>query len=174
MHAICLLELEVAIATVDDESVSAKLIWLWLSGSCRGGILCSSLWYDMSIYFVLGCKRMWAISQIVGDDESSGCLWRFNKITYTFGPKQIPIFSASLFCKKLKSKQYYHHQNEIFDSVLYTVPLALLTIEDLLASPLSKIFAFAANDYRHCGSFTEMFVTAFHPFFLKAKSEANK
>ncbi len=54
------------------------------------------------------------------------------------------------------------------------MPLPLLTIEDLLASLLSKIFAFAANDYRHCGSLTEMFVTAFHPFFLKAKSEANK
>ncbi len=54
------------------------------------------------------------------------------------------------------------------------MPLPLLTIEDLLASSLSKIFAFAANDYRHSGSFTEMFVTAVHPFFLKAKSEANK
>ncbi len=48
------------------------------------------------------------------------------------------------------------------------------TIEELLASPLSKFITFTANDCGYSGSFTEIFVTAVHPFFLKAKSEASK
>ncbi len=48
------------------------------------------------------------------------------------------------------------------------------TIEELHASPLSKFITFAANDCGYSGSFTKIFVTAVHPFFLKAKSEASK
>ncbi len=48
------------------------------------------------------------------------------------------------------------------------------TIDHLLACPLFKFITFAANDYGHGGSFTEIFVIAVHPFFLKAKSEASK
>ncbi len=53
-------------------------------------------------------------------------------------------------------------------------PVAPPAIEELLASPLSKFITFSANDCGYRGSFTKIFVTAVHPFFLKAKSEANK
>ena len=58
--------------------------------------------------------------------------------------------------------------------MLNAMPIAPPTIEELLASPLSKFITFAANDCGYSGSFTEIFVTAVHPFFLKAKSEASK
>ncbi len=46
--------------------------------------------------------------------------------------------------------------------------LAPPTMEDFLASCLSKFITFAANDCRYSGSFTEIFVNLVHPFFLKA------
>ncbi len=46
------------------------------------------------------------------------------------------------------------------------MPIAPPTIEELLTSPLSKFITF---DCGYSGSFTEIFVTAVHPFFLKAK-----
>ncbi len=58
--------------------------------------------------------------------------------------------------------------------MLNVMPIAPPTIEELLASPLSKFITFAANDCGYSGSFTDIFVTAAHPFFLKAKSEASK
>ncbi len=53
------------------------------------------------------------------------------------------------------------------------MPLAPPTIEDVLASPLSKFITFAANCCRYRRSFTEIYVTVFHPFLLKTKSEAS-
>ncbi len=58
--------------------------------------------------------------------------------------------------------------------MLNTMPFAPPTIEELLTSPFSKFITFAANDCGYSGSFTKTFVTAVHPFFLKAKSEASK
>ncbi len=58
--------------------------------------------------------------------------------------------------------------------MLITMSIAPPTIEDFLASPLSKFITFAANDCGYSGYFTEIFVTVVHPFFLKAKSEASK
>ncbi len=58
--------------------------------------------------------------------------------------------------------------------MLNAMPAVLPTIEGLPASPLSKFITFAANDCGYSGSFTEIFVTAVHPFFLKAKSEVSK
>ncbi len=54
------------------------------------------------------------------------------------------------------------------------MPQAPPTIVELCASPLSKVIIFAANHCGYSGSVTEIFVTAAHPFFLKAKSEASK
>ncbi len=54
------------------------------------------------------------------------------------------------------------------------MPLGSPTIEDILASPLSKFITFVAINHGYSGSFTEIFATAVHPFFLKAKSEASK
>ncbi len=104
----------------------------------------------------------------------SGCLHRTNNVTYTFGPKQIPICVTKLFHKKLRSKQCHHLWNEFGDSILNTMPFAPPTIEDFFASPPSKFTTFAANNCRYSGYFTEIFVTAVSPFFLKAKSEASK
>ncbi len=58
--------------------------------------------------------------------------------------------------------------------MLHSRPLAPPTIEELCTSPLSKFITFAANDCGYSDSFSEIFVTAAHPFFLKVKSEANK
>ncbi len=58
--------------------------------------------------------------------------------------------------------------------MLNTMSIAPPTIEELLASPLSKFITFAANDCGNSASFAEIFVNAVHPFFLKAKSEASK
>ncbi len=96
------------------------------------------------------------------------------QFTCTFGHKQIPICAAKLYRKQLKSKQRYSLWNEIGDSMLNVMPIAPPTIEELLASPLSKFITFAANDCGYSGSFTKIIVTAAHPFFLKAKSEASK
>ncbi len=81
---------------------------------------------------------------------------------------------ARLFHKELKSKQHYNFLNKIGDSILNTLPVAPPSIEDLLASSLSKFTTFAANDCGYSDSFTEIFVIAVHPFFLKAKSEESK
>ncbi len=54
------------------------------------------------------------------------------------------------------------------------MPIAPPTIEERLASHLSKFITFAANDCGYCGSFTKNFVTAVYSFFLKAKYEASK
>ncbi len=54
------------------------------------------------------------------------------------------------------------------------MPTVPPTIEELFASPLSKFITFATNDCVHSSSFTEIFVTAVHSFFLKVKSEASK
>ncbi len=62
----------------------------------------------------------------------------------------------------------------IGDSILNIIPIAPPIIEELLASPISKSITFAVNDCGYNGSFTEIFVTAVNPFFLKAKSEASK
>ncbi len=64
--------------------------------------------------------------------------------------------------------------NEIGDSMLNAMPIAPPTIEELLASPLFKFITFAANVSGNSHSFTEIFVTAVLPFFLKAKSAAGK
>ncbi len=58
--------------------------------------------------------------------------------------------------------------------MLNAMTVAPPTIDELLACPLSKFITFAANDFGYSGSFTEIFVTAVHPFFLKAKSEESK
>ena len=58
--------------------------------------------------------------------------------------------------------------------MLNAMPVAPPTIEKLLASPLSKFITFAANDCGCSSSFTGIFVTAVHPFFLNAMSEASK
>ncbi len=58
--------------------------------------------------------------------------------------------------------------------MLTAMPIAPPTIEELLVSTLSKFLTFAANVCGYSGSFTEIFVTAVHSFFLKAKSEASK
>ncbi len=58
--------------------------------------------------------------------------------------------------------------------MLNAMPIVRPTIEELLASLLSKFISFAANDCGYSGSFTEIFVTEVHPFILKAKSEASK
>ncbi len=58
--------------------------------------------------------------------------------------------------------------------MLNAMSIAPPTIEELLACPLSKFITFAANDCGYSGYFTEIFETAVHPFFLKAKSEASK
>ncbi len=104
----------------------------------------------------------------------SGCLQRTDKFTCTFGPNQIPISAARFNCKKLKCKQHYSLSSEIGDSILNAISLAPPTIEDFIANPLSKFITFAANYCGYRGSFTEIFVTAVHPFFLKAKTEASK
>ncbi len=62
---------------------------------------------------------------------------------------------------------------EVGDSRLVRVTY-ICSVEELLASPLSKFITFAANDCGYSDSFTEIFVTAVHPFFHKANSEASK
>ncbi len=52
--------------------------------------------------------------------------------------------------------------------------LAPPTIEELLASPLSKFITIVANNCIYSGSFTEIFVTAVHPFFLKINQKQAK
>ncbi len=64
--------------------------------------------------------------------------------------------------------------NETGDSILDTMSLAPPTIDNFLACPLSKFITFGTNSCRYNGSFTEIFVTAVNPFFLKAKSETSK
>ncbi len=54
------------------------------------------------------------------------------------------------------------------------MPLVPPTIEDFLASILSKFVTFPANDCQYSGSFTEIVVIADHLFFLKDKYEASK
>ncbi len=54
------------------------------------------------------------------------------------------------------------------------MPIVPPSIEELLVSPHFKFITFAANDCGYEGSFTEIFVTAVHDLFLKAKSEASK
>ncbi len=54
------------------------------------------------------------------------------------------------------------------------MPLLPPSIEDLLVSSLYKFITFAVNDCGYSCSFTEIFVTTVHSFFLKAKSEAIK
>ncbi len=56
----------------------------------------------------------------------------------------------------------------------YIIPLVSPTTEDLFASPLSKFITIAANDCKYSSSFTKIFVTVVHLFFLKAKYEASK
>ncbi len=112
-------------------------------------------------------------SNVASDSASVGCLCKTDKVTSTFQPKQIPICAQDSSIK-FKTKQCYHIWNKISDSMLNTMPLVPPTIEDLLASSISKFIAFTANDCIYSGSFTEIFVTVVHPFFLKAKSDASK
>ena len=50
----------------------------------------------------------------------------------------------------------------------------LPSVEDILASPLSRFITFAANSCGYKGSAQELMVNWVHPFFLKAKSAASK
>ena len=51
---------------------------------------------------------------------------------------------------------------------------SLPSVEDILASPLSRFITFAANSCGYKGSAQELMVNWVHPFFLKAKSAASK
>ncbi len=104
----------------------------------------------------------------------SGQLCRTNKVTCTFGLKQIPICAIRLFCKKLKRTMlptlkwdwWVYIQYHEFSSSYHWRPL--------WKSSLHLDHCVTANDCRHSGFSIEIFVTAVHPFFLKAKSEASK
>ncbi len=89
--------------------------------------------------------------------------------------KTPPLFqSCQLVCSKCCVPKVNQPTTGIGDSILNTMSLAPPTIEDLLLSLLSKFITFVANNYRYSATFTEIFVTACHPCFLKTKSEANK
>ncbi len=74
---------------------------------------------------------------------------------------QVPVLTARLSCKKLKSKQSYYDQNWIGDSMLNNIPLACSTIEDLFTGSI-KFITFAAIDSGYSGSFTDIFVPSIH------------
>ena len=50
----------------------------------------------------------------------------------------------------------------------------IASVEELMASPLSRFIHLAANDCGYSGSVQELICTFVHPLFLKAKSEASK
>ncbi len=50
-------------------------------------------------------------------ENQSGHLHRTDRVIWSFGPKQIPIFATILFHTKLKSNQCYNLSNEVGDSI---------------------------------------------------------
>ena len=48
------------------------------------------------------------------------------------------------------------------------------TVDDIMASPISRFINFAANNCRYIGGTLELIVNWVHPLFLKAKSAASK
>ncbi len=55
-----------------------------------------------------------------------------------------------------------------------TLDKTILTLADLLASPLAKYITLAANDCGYSGIAEELIVSYVHPLFLKAHSAASK
>ena len=50
----------------------------------------------------------------------------------------------------------------------------ILTVADLMDSPLAKYITLAANDCGYSGTAEELIVSCVHPLFLKAHSAASK
>ena len=84
--------------------------------------------------------------------------------------------AARLSRKKLKFRQRRRLRQKEGDMMLGRMQLhdTLPTVEDIMASPLSRFITLAANDCGYRGSTLELVTTWVHPLFLKAKAEASK
>lgn len=105
--------------------------------------------------------------------DSNGRLRR-TQYACTLGPKQVPPMAARLSRRKLKGRQRRQRQRELGDMALNHMQLDVLSIEDLLNSPLSRFLTLAAADCGYSGTGRDLIVDWIHPFFLQAKAAASK
>ena len=76
--------------------------------------------------------------------------------------------------KRLRYRKRMALRRQQGDELMLRAEVEVPTVEALMASPLSKVIHFAANDCGYSGTRMELIANWVHPLFLKAKSEANK
>jgi hypothetical protein len=105
---------------------------------------------------------------------------KFNRDMFalTFGHQDIPPMAQQMSNKQqhLNYKQYSMSFRRSGDMALMSLTLdkTILTVADLLASPLEKYITLAGNDCVYSGTAKELIVSYIHPLFLKAHSAASK
>ncbi len=96
----------------------------------------------------------------------------------TLGSRQIPPRALILSKKKkrIKFKQYCRNLKDNGDMSLSMLTLTdgILTVAELMDSPLAKYITLAANDCGYGGTAEELIVRYVHPLFLKAHSAVSK
>jgi hypothetical protein len=96
----------------------------------------------------------------------------------TFGHHNIPPMAQQMSKKQqcLNYKQYSMSFRRSGDMALMSLmkDKTILTVADLLASPLAKYITVAANDCGYSGTAKELIVSYVHPLFLNAHSAASK
>jgi len=146
-------------------------------------------WFDPS------ANNMKSYPETVWKSDADGRLERFNLWTFrrgltklaklnrdvftlTFGPRVIPP-RALILSKKRKRIKYKQHRRNLKENSdeslsMMTMTDGILTVADLMDSPLAKYITLAANDCGYGGTAEELIVSYVHPLFLKAHSAASK
>ena len=92
--------------------------------------------------------------------------------------QDVPVraFKCAVARKQMKYHQRVKQRMEEANRLLSMMELKddLPTVEELLASPLSRFITLAANSCGYAGTTQELIVNWVHPLFLKAKAEASK
>jgi transposase InsO family protein len=121
-------------------------------------------------------KQMAALSKlekkILRDERYSAYFGNFG-ITLS-DQRQVPTEVKRQQGKKLPRSYKFARSQEIGAQQLRGMKAECPTVEELLASPLSKFINFAANDCGYDGSFTTLVTNWVHPLFLSAKTGISK
>ena len=92
--------------------------------------------------------------------------------------RDVPVraYKCAVARKRMQYRQRVKQQMDEADRLLNMMELKddVPTVEELLASPLSRFITLAANSCGYAGTTQELIVNWVHPLFLKAKAESSK